>query len=54
MSIGGGARPDQEVKNLGDKLKTSRGCEAAVTARMRIGWIKFRECRELLLGKRFS
>ena len=41
---------------LGDKLImiTSGGCEAAVTARMRIGWIKFRECRELLLGKRFS
>ena len=35
------------------KLKTSRGCEAAVTAEMRIGWIKFRECGELLLGKRF-
>ena len=39
---------------LGDKVKTSGGCEAAVTARMRIGWIKFRECSELLLGKRFS
>ena len=39
---------------LGDKLKINGGCEAAVTARMRIGWIKFRECRELLLGKRFS
>ena len=29
-------------------------CEAAVTARIRIGWIKFRECSELLLEKRFS
>ena len=29
---------------LEDKMKTSGGCEAAVTARMRIGWIKFREC----------
>ena len=30
------------------------GCEAAVTARARIGWTKFRECGELLYGKRFS
>ena len=29
-------------------------CEAAVTARARIGWVKFRECRELLNSKRFS
>ena len=39
---------------LGDKLINSGECEAAVTARMRIRWIKFRECNELLLGKRFS
>ena len=38
---------------LGDKLKTSGGCEAVVTVRMRIRWIKFRECSELLLGKKF-
>jgi len=25
-----------------------------VTARARIGWVKFRECRELLNSKRFS
>ena len=29
------------------------GCEAAVTARA-IGWVKFRECGELLNSKRFS
>ena len=28
------------------------GCEAAVTAIIRCGWIKFRECCELLYGKR--
>ena len=38
---------------LGDKLNSSGGCEAAVTARVRIGWVKFRECGELLLGNRF-
>ena len=30
------------------------GCEAAVTARARIGWVKFSECGELLNSKRFS
>uniref|UniRef100_A0A0L8HLF9 Uncharacterized protein n=1 Tax=Octopus bimaculoides TaxID=37653 RepID=A0A0L8HLF9_OCTBM len=30
------------------------GCEAAVTARARLGWVKFRECGALLYGKRFS
>ena len=38
---------------LGDKLNASGGCEAAVTARVRIGWVRFRECGELLLGNRF-
>ena len=31
----------------------SGGCEAAVTARARCGWVKFRECSELLYGRRF-
>ena len=39
---------------LGDKMNASGGCETAVTARVRIGWMKFRECREVLLGRRFS
>ena len=38
---------------LGDRVNASGGCEAAVTARTRIGWVKFRECRELLNSKRF-
>ena len=38
---------------LGDRLNASGGCEAAVTARVRIGWVRFRECEELLLGNRF-
>ena len=37
---------------LGDRLNVSGGCETAVTARVRIGWMKFRECGELLLGRR--
>ena len=38
---------------LADRLNASGGCEAAVTARVRIGWVRFRECGELLLGNRF-
>ena len=39
---------------LGNRLNASRGSEAAVTVRTRIGWIKFRECGELLYGRKFS
>ena len=39
---------------LGDGLNASGGCETAVTSRVRIGWMKFRECGELLRGRRFS
>ena len=38
---------------LEDKLNSSGVCEAAVTARARMGWVRFRECGELLLGNRF-
>ena len=39
---------------LGDRVNASGGCEAAVTARARIGCVKFKECGELLNPKRFS
>ena len=39
---------------LGGRLNASGGYETAVTARVRIGWMKFRECGQLLLGRRFS
>ena len=38
---------------LGDRLNASGGCEAAVTARVRIGRVRFRVCGELLLENRF-
>ena len=38
---------------LRDRLNANGGCETAVTARSRIGWMKFRECSEILKG-RFS
>ena len=37
---------------LRDRLNASGGCEVAVTARVRIGWARFRECGELLLGSK--
>ena len=33
---------------LGDMVSAGEGCEAAVTARTRCGWVKFKECGELL------
>ena len=34
-------------------MSAGGGCEAAVTARTRCGWVMFRECGELLYGRRF-
>ena len=38
---------------LGDRVSAGGGCEAVVTARTRCGWVKFRECGEMLHGRRF-
>ena len=38
---------------LADRLNASDGCEVAVIVRVRIGWVRFRKCGELLLGNRF-
>ena len=39
---------------LGNKLNASGESEAAVTAKRRIEWIKFRECGKLLYKRKFS
>ena len=39
---------------LGDKVNASGGCEAAVTAKAKIGRVKSKECGVLLYSKRFS
>ena len=39
---------------FGEQVERQGESEAAVTARTRIGWIKFRECGELLYGRKFS
>ena len=43
----------KEFTYLDDRVSASGGCEAAETARTRCGWVKFRECGELLYGRRF-
>ena len=43
----------REFTYLDERVSTGGGCEAAVTARTRCGWIKCRECGELLYGRRF-
>ena len=39
---------------LGHRLNCIGGCEASVIARVRNGWVRLRECGELLLGNRFD
>ena len=43
----------REFTHLGDRVSASGGCKAAVTARTGCGWDKFRECGQLLYGRRF-
>ena len=49
-----GVEPVSKFTYLGDRLNATGGCEIAVTARSRIGWIKFRKCSEIHKGRRFS
>ena len=37
---------------LGNRLNASGGCEAAMTARTRMGWKKFKMCGEILFQKK--
>ena len=43
----------RESTYLGDSVSADGGCEDAVTARTRCGWVMFRDCGELLYGRRF-
>ena len=49
-----GAKTVSKFTNLGDRLNATGGCETAVTARSRIGWMKFTECSGIPKGRRFS
>ena len=39
---------------LGDRLNARGGSEVAMTARTKLGWVKFREYGELLNGRMLS
>ena len=43
----------REFTYLGDRVSAGGGCEAAVIARTRCGWVIYREGDELLYGRRF-
>ena len=43
----------REFTYLSDMVSAGGGCEAAVTARTRCGWARYRECGDLLHGRRF-
>ena len=43
----------REFTYFGDRVCVDGGSEVAVTARARCAWVKFRQCSELLYGRRF-
>ena len=43
----------REFTYHGDRVSASGGCEDVATAITRCQWVKFRECGELLYGRRF-
>ena len=53
MKLCGEVETVGEFTYLGDRVSAGGGCEAAVTARTRCGWVMFRKCGELLYGRRF-
>jgi len=46
-----GVETVKRVLPFGDKVNAGGRCEAAVTARARVGWMKFGECGELQEGE---
>ena len=43
----------KEFTYPGDRVSSGRVCEASVTVRTKCGWVKSRQCDELLHGRRF-
>ena len=41
----------REFTYLGDRVSADGRCEAAVTARTRCEWVKFRVCSEFMYGR---
>ena len=47
------SRDSEWILLVGDRLNSSGGCVVAVTAKVKIGWVRFRKCEKLLLGNGF-
>ena len=43
----------REFTYNGNRVSAGEGCEAALTVRTICGWVKFRECDELLYSRKF-
>ena len=43
----------KEFTYLGDRVSVVGGCESAVIARTRCGWVNFRECGDFMCGRKF-
>ena len=49
-----GVQTVSKFSYLDDRINTTDWCKTAVTARTRMGWMKFRKCSEILKGRRLS
>ena len=52
--MSGGVERVEGFVYLGDKLNAGGGCMSAVTARVRVGWMKFQELCGVLCGRKWS
>ena len=52
--LNGGVERVESFVYLGDTLNAGGGCLNAVTARVRVGWMKFKGLSEILCGKKWS
>ena len=42
-----------DISYLGNRINSGGGCVVTVASETRLGWVKFRECQDLLCGKKF-
>jgi hypothetical protein len=54
MGLNDGIETVESYVYLGDKLNAGGGCLNAVTARVRLGWIKFSELNGVFCGRKWS
>jgi hypothetical protein len=54
MGLNDGIERVESYVYLGNKLNAGGGCLNAVTSRVRVGWMKFRELHGVLCGRKWS